>query len=117
LLLKYLKKTQGSITKETYIKMMEQLGKPIDPDKIPLGFEDLPTDAQVAVNIYNRLGNRVESNIGFVGKDYSNLPLLIEVYNIVDKEFLLDLLLTMEVHYIESNAAEVKKLTSKYKTP
>jgi len=93
---------------------MEQMGKPIDPDKMPIGFEDLPTDAQLSLNIYNRLGNRVESNIGFVGKDYSNLPILIEVYNIVDKEWLLDLLLTIEVHYIEANAEEVKKITSKY---
>lgn len=97
---------------------MEQMGKPLDPEKMPMSFEDLPTDAQMTLNIYNRLGNRVESNIGFVGKDYSNLPLLIEIYAIEDKEWLLDLLLTIEVFFIEENAAELKKITSKYnKTP
>lgn len=94
--------------------MMEQMGKPIDPAKIPMDFDDLPLDAQYALNIYNRLGNRIESNIGFVGKDYCNLPIFIEVNNIVDKEWLLDLLLTIEVHYIEANAAEIKKITSKF---
>lgn len=93
---------------------MEQRGQDVDPDKIPIEYADLPYDAQIAYNIYNRLGNRVESNIGFVGKDYTNLRLYIDLYYITDVEFLMDLLLTLEVYFIEENAKEIKKMMDKY---
>lgn len=94
---------------------MEQTGKQPDPNKIPLEFEDLTYDGQLAYNIYSKLGNRVESNIGFVGKDYSNLPILIEIYNIIDKEYLLDLLLLIEIFYINENSKQIEKIMNKNK--
>ena len=93
---------------------MEQRGQDVDPDKIPIEYADLPYDAQIAYNIYSRLGNRVESNIGFVGKDYTNLPLYLSIYDIYDVEFLMDLLLMLEVYFIEENAKEMKKMMDKY---
>lgn len=116
---RYLNQTQGKITKEQYLKLMEQRGQEPDPKKIPLEFDDLSPDTQIAFSIYHRLGNRVDGNVGFVGKDYTNLPYFVEAYEINDKLYLLDLLVAIEVHYIKENQKAVEKLLkdSKKKSP
>lgn len=88
---------------------MEQLGKEPDPDKIPISYEDLYMDNQLTLNIYGKLGNRVYGDVGFVGKDYTNLPILIETYEIVDKELLLDLLNIIDSVNIENSQKIIKK--------
>jgi hypothetical protein len=107
---RYLTQSQGKITKEQYLKLMEQRGLEPDPKKIPLEFDDLNVDTQIAFAIYHRLGNRVDGNVGFIGKDYTNLPYFIETYGINDKLYLLDLLVAIEVHYIKENQKAVEKL-------
>jgi len=110
LLQKYLKDQDAPITKEKYLAIQEQLGKEPDPNFMPLGFEDIPYDCQVAVNIYSKLGNRVYADVGFTGKDYTNLPILIEVYNICDKDLLLDLLNVIDAHQIVKSQKQIKKM-------
>ena len=68
------------MTQERYLTMCEQMGKDPNPDEIPPAWEDLPDIACTAVNIFNQLGDRVFPEIGYMGKDYTNLPLFIEVY-------------------------------------
>lgn len=87
---------------------MEQLGK--EPDKPPIGYEDLHPDCQIALNIYNRLGNRVYGDVGFVGKDYTNLPILIEVFGITNKEYLIDLLNVLDTFNINQSQKAMKKM-------
>lgn len=107
---RYLKQSDSKITKEQYLKLMEQRGQEPDPKKTPLDQEDLHPDIQIALAIYHRLGNRVEGNIGFVGKDYTNLNIFIEVFGIENKLYLLDLLVAIEVHYIKENQKAVEKI-------
>jgi hypothetical protein len=106
---RFLKQT-GSITKEQYLKLVEQRGIEPDITKMPLDMEDLDPDLQIAFSIYYKLGNRVDGNVGFVGKDYTNLPIFMEVYSIFDKLYLLDLLVAIEVHYIRENQKAVEKM-------
>lgn len=87
---------------------MKQLGK--EPDKPPIGYEDLDQDCQIAINIYNRLGNRVYGDVGFVGKDYTNLPILIEVFGITNKEYLIDLLNVLDTFNINQSQKAMKKM-------
>lgn len=87
---------------------MEQLGK--EPDKPPIGYEDLDLDCQIALNIYNRLGNRVYGDVGFVGKDYTNLPILIEVFEITNKNYLIDLLNVLDSFNIDKSQKAMKKM-------
>lgn len=94
---------------------MEQVGKEPDPDKIPIGAEDLALDAQIALSIYNRLGSRIYGDVGFVGKDYTNLPILIEVYSIKDKELLIDLLNIIDTFNIQKSQEAIKKEFDKLK--
>jgi hypothetical protein len=87
---------------------MEQLGK--EPDNPPIGYEDLCPDCQIALNIYNRLGNRVYGDVGFVGKDYTNLPILIEVFEITNKNYLIDLLNVLDSFNIDKSQKGMKKM-------
>lgn len=89
---------------------MEQLGKEPDYDRMPLDFYDLNLDCQLALNIYNKLGNRVYGDVGFVGKDYTNLPILIEIFNIENKDYLIDLLNIIEVSNIDKSQKSIKKM-------
>jgi len=107
---KFLKDQDGPINKEKYLKIQEQLGKEPDPKHMPLGFDDLTEDAQLAFNIYNKLGNRVYGDVGFTGKDYTNLPILIQIYHIRDVDLLLDLLNTMDAYNINKSQKQIKKM-------
>lgn len=89
---------------------MAQRGEEPDPDRMPIDYEDLDVDSQTAVNIYSRLGNRVYSDVGFTGKDFTNLPILIESYGITNKEYLLDLLNVMDNHNIDKSQKAIKKM-------
>jgi hypothetical protein len=94
---------------------MEQVGKEPDPEKIPIGVDDLSFDCQIAISIYNRLGSRIYGDVGFVGKDYTNLPILIEVYSIKNKELLIDLLNIIDTFNIQKSQEAIKKEFDKLK--
>lgn len=110
LLEKYLKDIDSPIKRETYLNMCEQMGKEPDPAELPLAYEDLTYDAQLAYSIYTRLGSRIYGDVGFTGKDYTNLPILIEVYDIIDPDYLLILLSVLDSHYINKSQAQIKKM-------
>ena len=110
LIQKFLKDQDSPITKEKYLEVQKQLGKEPDPKYMPLGYEDLPEDAQLALIIYNKLGNRIYGDVGFTGKDYTNLPILIERHNIYDTALLIDLLNVIDIYYIEKNQKQIKKM-------
>lgn len=89
---------------------MEQMGKEPDSDKMPLDYFDLCPDCQIALNIYNRLGNRVYGDVGFIGKDYTNLPILIEIFEITNKNYLIDLLNVLDAFNIDKSQKSMKKM-------
>ena len=107
---KFLRDLDSPISKEQYLATMKELGQEPDSKKIPLGFEDVPEDAQLAFNIYNKLGNRVYGDVGFTGKDYTNLPILIEIYRICDKDLLIDLLNVIDAFNINKSQKQLKKM-------
>jgi len=98
------------MSKDKYLRVVEEMGKEPDFDKMPLDYSDLCPDAQIAVNIYNRLGNRVYGDVGFVGKDYTNLPILIEIFQITNKDLLIDLLNVMDSVNIDKSQKAMKKM-------
>lgn len=96
---------------------MAERGLEPDPAKIPIGYEDLSYDAQLSINIYGRLGNRVYGDVGFVGKDYTNLPILIQFHEIIDTDLLLELLNIIDEFNIGKSqkaiSAEIDKVKNK----
>jgi hypothetical protein len=79
--------------------MCEQTGEEIDWKRCPPDLEDFPEIVIDSLNIFNSLGNRMYADVGFVGKDYTNLELLYDFYDIKEKrskEYVFELLLYLE---------------------
>lgn len=94
---------------------MEQKGLEPDPDKVPVGYEDLGYDAQLALLIYGKLGNRVYGDVGFVGKDFTVLPILISYHEVIDTDLLLDFLNTIDNFNIKRSQDAMKAEMDKIK--
>jgi len=97
--------------------MCEQTGQEVDWEKCPADWEDFPPLVWEMVDIYNSLGDRVASDIGFLGKDYTNLPLIFELRGIDthQKEVIFDLLLWLEARNIQISAEKVRAEYAKIK--
>lgn len=103
------------MTRDRYLTMCEQLGKEPSPDEIPPDWEDFPEIVQVAINTFNMLGDRVFPEIGYIGKDYTNLSEFMEVYEIQDKEYFLDILNWLDSRAIKKSSEELKREYDKLK--
>jgi len=103
------------MTRERYFKMCEQMGKDPDPKEIPPDVEDFPEIAILALNTFSSLGDRVYPDVGYVGKDFTNLPHYIEVYGIEDKELFLEILTYLESRAVQQSREELKREREKLK--
>ena len=65
------------MTRERYFKMCEQLGQEPNENEIPPDIEDFPQIAIQALTTFSNLGDRVYPDIGYMGKDFTTLPLLL----------------------------------------
>jgi hypothetical protein len=96
------------MTTDRYLKMCEQMGQEPDPDKIPPDVSDFPVDVQLAMSVFNKLGDRVFPDVGYLGKDYTQLPLYMDVYGVENKKIFLEVLLRLDAKVIEKSAATLK---------
>ena len=93
------------MTKDRYFTMMEQLGRnPVEKD-IPPEIEDLPQIAIDAIDVYNRLGDKLVPDIGYLGKDYTLLDEYLVLYDIDNKELFLEILLWLDQLAITKSSA------------
>ena len=95
--------------------MMDQLGQEPNYNEIPPGYEDLPEVVAYAMNTFNMLGDRIYGDVGYVGKDYTNLKYFLEVYDIEDVEFFLEILAFLDSRAIKKNAEQMKRERDKLK--
>ena len=103
------------MTRDRYLDMMEQLGKEPVVEEIPPDFNDLPEIMVDALNTFNMLGDRIYPEIGYTGKNYTNLPFFIEVYNIEDTEFFLEILSWLDSRAIKKSSEQMTKEYDKLK--
>lgn len=103
------------MTQEKYLNICEQLGQEPNPDKMPPAWEDLPEIAQIAINTFNALGDRVYPEIGYVGKDYTNLPILLDIYGIEDTDYFIEILNWLDARAIKKSSDNLKKEYDKLK--
>lgn len=103
------------MTRDRYLDMMEQLGKEPREEEVPPDWEDLPEIIIDALNTFNSLGDRVYGEIGFTGKDYTNLPFFLEVYDITDTEYFLEILSWLDSRAIKKSSEQLKKEYDKLK--
>ena len=103
------------MTRDKYLDMMEQLGKEPIPEEIPPDFEDLPDIMVYAVNTFNSLGDRIYPEIGFTGKDYTNLSYYLKMYEIQDIEYFLEILSWLDSRAVKKSSEQLKKEYDKLK--
>ena len=103
------------MTRERYFKMCEQLEKEPDPNEIPPDWEDFPDIAILAMNTFGMLGDRIYPDIGYIGKDFTNLNHYIEIHGIEDKDLFLEILTWLESRAINSSQESLKRERDKLK--
>ncbi len=97
--------------------MCEQTGEEIDWEKCPPDWEDFPDLIVDTLNIFNSLGDRVYGDVGYVGKDFTNLNFLIDIYKIQEHqiEFIFELILWLDSRAIEKSQKRLKAEYDKMK--
>ena len=103
------------MTKERYLEIQEQLGREPDFDRCPPGSEDFPEIVIDALNIFHSLGNRVYPDVGYIGKDYTNLPILLEIYKIDNIELIMEILSRLDANAIKDSQENLKREYDKLK--
>lgn len=103
------------MTRDKYLDLCEQLNKEPDEREMPPDWEDFPYIVQAALSIFNMLGDRIFPDIGYIGKDYTLLPQILELYEIEDKEFLLELLNILDSRAIKKSSENLKREMDKLK--
>jgi len=93
------------------------MGQPIDPKVMPVAIEDFPDIVLIAINIFNRLGDRVYPEIGYIGKDYTNLLMYMEMLGVEtpDKDFFLEVIEWLDARAIKKSAESLKREYDKMK--
>lgn len=94
---------------------MEQLDQEPKEHEIPPDWEDLPDIMVLCVNIFNTLGDRIYPEIGYTGKDYTNLKILLDVHGITDIDFCLDILYWLDARAIKKASEQMKREYDKLK--
>ena len=105
------------MTKDQYLRMVEQTGEEIDWDRCPPEPEDFPEIVLNVLNIFNSMGSRMYQEIGFIGKDWTTYEYLIERYKISEyqKDYALDLTLWLENREIHESQRRLKAEYDKIK--
>ena len=105
------------MSKDQYLRMCEQTGEEIDWDKCPPDLEDFPESIYTALNIYNSMGNRIQGDIGYIGKDYTNLDLLYKTYLVEkhEKDWIFELLLFLDNREIKESQKRMKSEVDRIK--
>ena len=109
------KNLDTGMTRNKYLDMCEQLNKEPDDEELPPDWEDFPELIQNAINTFNQLGDRVFPEIGYVGKDYTNLPYFTEMYEVQDTEFFLEILSWLDSRAIKKSSENLKRQYDKLK--
>ena len=75
-----------SIDLDKYLAVCEQIGEEPDPAKMPPEMEDYPSEVQQAFLVHSCLPDRWDGMSGmFMGKDWSALGALLDVFEVDDK--------------------------------
>ena len=84
-------------------------------DEIPPDLEDFPDIAIDAIYTFSNLGDRIYPDIGYTGKDFTNLPVYIKIFGVEDEELFLEILVFLESRAIEISAEHMKRERDKLK--
>ena len=98
--------------------MVEQTGEEIDWERCPPEIDDFPESVHTAVQIFNTLGDRVYADVGFTGKDFTNLDFLLTSFYItekIEKDWIIEVITFLEKHSIKQSQEQIKAQYDKIK--
>lgn len=105
----------SKVTRETYFNLCEQMEKEPVPEEIPPEMEDFPEDVQSAILTFGKLGDRIVGDVGYIGKDYTSLPIHMELLDLNDKDIFLETLLRLDERMIKKSAEQMRREREKLK--
>ena len=112
---------EGQIDIDKYLRICEQLGEEPDLDKMPPDKADYPSEVQDAFFMHDFLSDKWDGMSGsYLGKDYSNLETLLNIYEIENTKQVVLFLKHIEARYMTKINKEVeakRKASSKGKKP
>jgi hypothetical protein len=103
------------MTQERYLLMCEQLGKEPNLEEMPPDWNDFSPLVHQLIDIFNKLGDRVIGDIGYIGKDFTNLNLLLDVFGIEDREFAIEFICWLDSRAIKKASESLKRERDKLK--
>ena len=106
---KWQKHKDSKMDKDRYLSMMDELGQEPDFEEMPPGIEDFPEIVFDAINTFNSLGDRIYPEIGYIGKDYTNLPYYLEIYKVDDNDTFLEILLRLDSEAVKLSQDKLKR--------
>ena len=98
--------------------MVEQTGEEIDWDRCPPDGEDFPESTITALNVFHTMGDRIGSDVGYIGKDYTNIDFILKHFFITESaqiEWTYELILFLERRAIEDSRKQMKSEYDKIK--
>lgn len=102
------------MTKSRYYDLMDQLGKEVVESEVPVEVEDLPYSFQTYLAVFSYLSDRWDGMSGtYLGKDFSNLESLLNIFEVHDKMLALRVIKHLENIRSKSFAAKKKKPSKK----
>tara|TARA_B100000809_G_C14668176_1_gene362176 strand:- start:70 stop:393 length:324 start_codon:yes stop_codon:yes gene_type:complete len=104
------------MTPDRYFEMQEQMGLEIIEEDIPPSLEDMPDTVICALETFNFLGDRVYPEIGYIGKDYTNLSIYMGMLGIdKENEFFFQVLQWLDARAIKESSEQLKREYDKIK--
>lgn len=76
---------------------------------MPPELEDFPIDVQAAIVVYGKLGDRIDGNIGYLGKDFTTLDLHMRIMGVENENIFMETLLRLDQRMIERSAEEMRR--------
>lgn len=98
----------GGMSKDKYLEMCEQIGEEPSERKMPPDLNDFPDLIQKAIITFNKLGDKIVADIGYMGKDLTSLPIHFEIHNVEDKELFLETILILDARIIKNSQDKVR---------
>ena len=108
--------SKGFKSDEEYIKVMERMGKPINPEKMPRRIEDFPYEVQMAFFIHDLLPEVWDGAGGnYFGKNWSALGTLLEVYEVENRKDVTLFLRYVDAYTINKRNKEISSKNKQLK--
>lgn len=102
------------MTKDQYYAMQEQLGKEVDPARVPKDLSDLPLSFQTYIAVFSYLPDRYEGmSATYLGKDLSPLGTLLDIFEVTDRVLALQVISRLDK--IRSDTLAQKQRANKSK--